>query len=335
MNHAMRSRGLRPDFLPCPTLVIPNSVILSEVALREEQSDAVERSLAAPQTSGESISLPVIATVIGIPFDFAVGYGYNGGVLCGKFMPNAPLRLVVMMFLSVPFVQGQNDSNRPYDSVLAQSIAEGKDAGTVGHLLQLGADPNSKTSEGVPVLIEAMHMTDRFLMGKRGNPDLEITTLLLDHGADPNALNKTWQTPLMAAAFSGNEKLVKVLLDHKANVNIGSKGGTTALIYARTMPVIKLLLAAGAAINDREIDGKTALYYATQRGDADGVNALLEAGANVNAKDDKGMTALSLARLRLCCSGPFADEHLREMDQKQSQDVIKILVTAGAVASDR
>jgi hypothetical protein len=79
-------------------------------------------------------------------------------------MPNAPLRLVVVMCLSVPFVQGQNDSNRPYDSVLAHSVAEGKDVGTVGHLLQLGADPNSKTSEGVPVLIEAMHMTDRFLM---------------------------------------------------------------------------------------------------------------------------------------------------------------------------
>jgi len=42
-------------------------------------------------------------------------------------------------------------------------------------------------------------------------PNIQITTLLLDHGADTNAVNKDWQTPLMAAAFLGDEKLVRLM----------------------------------------------------------------------------------------------------------------------------
>jgi ankyrin repeat protein len=239
-------------------------------------------------------------------------------------------RIVLILLLSVS-VQGQsNDSKTSDDSSLVRSVAEGEDAAIVGHLLHLGANPNSKNSDGFPILIDAMHMGVQGLMGKRGEPSLEIVTLLLDHGADPNALNRAWQTPLMAAAFAGDEELVKALLGHKANVNVGSEFGMTALMYARGVPVIKLLLAAGATVNDKEIKGKTALHWAASQGDADGVKLLIEAGATVNAKDDKGVTPLALAKQRLCCSGPFADDHTREAQQKRSQDVIEVLVAAGA-----
>jgi hypothetical protein len=150
---------------------------------------------------------------------------------------------------------------------------------------------------------------------------------------DPNAMNEAWQTPLMAAAHNADEKLVKDLIARKANVNVGSKFGMTALMYARGVRVVKLLLAAGAAVNDKDISGKTALYYATASNDPDAVKAMIEAGADVNAKDDKERTALGLAKLNLCCSGPFADEHLREAYRARSQAVIDILLAAGAVAS--
>ncbi len=81
---------------------------------------------------------------------------------------------------------------------------------------------------------------------------------------DPNAMNEAWQTPLMAAAFNSDEKLVKDLIERKANVNVGSRFGMTALMYARGLPVVKLLLNAGASVNDKDITGKTALYWATQ-----------------------------------------------------------------------
>jgi ankyrin repeat protein len=70
-----------------------------------------------------------------------------------------------------------------------------------------------------------------------------------------NAMNEGWQTALMAAAFDSDEKLVKDLIERKANVNVGSRFGKTALMYARGLPVLKLLLGAGASVNDKDITG--------------------------------------------------------------------------------
>jgi hypothetical protein len=145
---------------------------------------------------------------------------------------------------------------------------------------------------------------------------------------DPNAMNEAWQTPLMAAAFNSDEKLVKDLIERKANVNVGSRFGMTALMYARGLPVVKLLLNAGASVNDKDITGKTALYWATQRADPEVARALIEAGASVNAKDDKGMSALHLAKLEL--GRNFADQGLRDANQTRVQKVIDLLVVSGA-----
>ena len=55
------------------------------------------------------------------------------------------------------------------------------------------------------------------------------------------------------------------------------------------------LLRRGAAVNARDIEGRTALMFAVINGHADTVKALLEHGADVNAKADDGGTALMLA----------------------------------------
>ncbi len=227
-----------------------------------------------------------------------------------------------------------DNRKKPDDFSFAAIVSERKDAAMVERLLQLGANPNAKTQDGIPALVAAMHMGDQTLMPVTGfDPSVEFATLLLDHGANPDALNKNWQTPLMAAACFGDEELVKLFIDHKANVNIGNKFGMTALMYARSFAKVRMLIAAGASVNDKEISGKTALYYATARNDPDAVKAEVEAGADVNAKDNKGMTALGLAKLNLCCSGPFPDEHLREAQRARSQAIIDILLAAGAVTS--
>ena len=224
-----------------------------------------------------------------------------------------------------------DDHDKPEDFSFAAIVAERKDADMVEHLLQLGANPNAKTREGIPALVAAMHMADSSLIGNGIDPNIDITTLLIDHGADPNALNKNWQTPLMAAAFLGDEKLVNLFVKHKANVNIGNKFGMTALMYARGAAALRLLIAAGASINDRNITGETALYYATQRANPDEVMALIEAGASVNAKNDKNMSPLHLAQLELASDrfskrGLGPDEHERRV-----QSVIDLLLAAGAL----
>ena len=127
--------------------------------------------------------------------------------------------------------------------LLRPSLLEHKDAAMVERLLRLGANPNAKTQDGIPALIAAMHMGDQSLMPATGfDPNVEITTLLLDHGASPEALNKNWQTPLMAAACFGDEKLIELFIDHKANVNIGNRFGMTALMYASVVSPKRLEL---------------------------------------------------------------------------------------------
>lgn len=223
-----------------------------------------------------------------------------------------------------------DDHDKPDDLSFAAIVAQRTDANMVEHLLQLGANPNAKTKEGMPALVEAMHMAESSLIGNGIDPNIQITTLLLDHGADTNALNKDWQTPLMAAAFLGDERLMTLFLDHKANVNIGNRSGMTALMYARGLTALKLLIAAGASVNDKNITGETALYYATQRADPDAVRALIEAGADVNAKDDKGLSPLHLAQLELA-SDNFVNDRRADERKDRVQRVVDLLVGAGAL----
>src|SRR5258708_21119200 len=73
---------------------------------------------------------------------------------------------------------------------------------------------------------------------------------LLKSGADPNERGLQGETPLMLASRNGNTESIRVLLDHKVDVNAKEKlRGTTALMWAveQAHPAaVKLLIAHGA-----------------------------------------------------------------------------------------
>jgi ankyrin repeat protein len=142
-------------------------------------------------------------------------------------------------------------------------------------------------------------------------------------------MNQAWQTPLMAAASKGDERAVKDFIARKANVNAASEYGMTALMYAQGLPVVRLLLGAGASVREKDVTGKTALHYGVQRADPGVVRALIRAGANVNAQDNKGMSPLQVAKLELH-SENFSDKSLRDAYASRVQRVIKLLVKSGA-----
>ena len=62
--------------------------------------------------------------------------------------------------------------------------------------------------------------------------------------------------------------------------------------------IVRLLLAAGAPLNSRDDDGKTALIYASSFGSPETVDVLLAAGAEVNSRSKYGVTALHVASKR-------------------------------------
>ena len=70
---------------------------------------------------------------------------------------------------------------------------------------------------------------------------------LLDHGADANfCRDADDDPPLYHQVQAGNTEQAAVLLQNGANANYANEFGNTILHFARTAPLVKLLLAHGA-----------------------------------------------------------------------------------------
>ena len=124
----------------------------------------------------------------------------------------------------------------------------------------------------------------------------ESIRALLAAGADVHVASKDGSTALMLAALYGESaESVRLLLEAGAKANAKSRSGVTALMHAAGNPdKTRLLLAAGADPNAADKDGETALMRAADS-DAEAVRRLLAAGAAVNAADAQGESALMRA----------------------------------------
>jgi ankyrin repeat protein len=102
-----------------------------------------------------------------------------------------------------------------------------------------------------------------------GSP--EATEFLLNEGADPNARSKNAldNNPLHACcAISHNTHIAKLLLDKGADVNAVQHGGFTALhsvAFSGDLPLVRLLLDSGAKLDPKTDDGQTALDLAREK----------------------------------------------------------------------
>jgi ankyrin repeat protein len=158
------------------------------------------------------------------------------------------------------------------------------DAKKVKLLLQKGGRADAKTVEGrTPLYVAAMLPA--------GAPSVK---LLLEVGADVEAQTVLGATALFPAATTSAE-ITKLLLEHGANPNARAKSGATPILMTRGADVIGLLLAGGAEARAQSKAGETALMEAAIRGDVAGAKLLLDKGAEVNAADHRGFTALLLA----------------------------------------
>src|SRR5438046_8176838 len=92
----------------------------------------------------------------------------------------------------------------------------------------------------------------------------------LEHNADVNKGDKGGGTALHWAAGNGHEAVVRLLLEHNADVNITSyKNGRTALHLGALNgheAVVQLLLEHNADINICDTYGVTALHLEAGRG---------------------------------------------------------------------
>ena len=194
----------------------------------------------------------------------------------------------------------------------------------VARLLRAGADPNAALRSGETPLMTAAR-----------TGDAEVVSLLLADGAEVNASTGEGphgeQTALMWAVAQQHPAVVEALLGNGADVHARStiynetvkttrdtandgtacvpreecytidvqQGGFTPLLFAMRVGDLasaKLLLAAGADVNDRTPRGTSALVVAAHSGHGELAAFLLEEGADPNAADS-GYAALHAAIL--------------------------------------
>jgi hypothetical protein len=204
---------------------------------------------------------------------------------------------------------------------------------TVRALIQAGADINIRDNRldnpflyaGAEGLLEILRLTidakaDTKLTNRFGGTALipaaerghvEVANELLTRtDVDVNHVNNLGWTALLEAIVLSNggerhQRIVQLLVDHGANINIPDKDGVTPLKHAQTRgfkEIERILLkavASAAGAGDaaaKERDAK--LIAAAKRGDAAAVKELLTQGASVHARDDKGVTALIAAAYR-------------------------------------
>jgi ankyrin repeat protein len=133
-----------------------------------------------------------------------------------------------------------------------------------------------------------------------GDGDGKLVELLISYGADATPSRPCiGDTPLLEAISHSKWDVVSILLDHGADPNATEGSESAPLVFAASegnADAVSRLLAHGARINEKDGSGDTALIAASQEGHKDVVRLLLDNGADVAVKDHNGATALAVAR---------------------------------------
>jgi len=209
---------------------------------------------------------------------------------------------------------------------------------TARWLIDRGANVNAVDWYGETSLWAAVDLRDLDITGPhQGNgvdrqAALELIQTLLSRGANPDARTKeyppqrrwitrlgslswvdfTGQTPFLRAALAGDVEVMRLLLDHHADPNIGTYNGTTPLMAAagvnwtvaqtydegpeKLLEAVKLASSLGNDVNAVNSMGLTALHGAANRGSNDIIRFLVEKGARLDATDKQGRTAMTWAQ---------------------------------------
>lgn len=143
----------------------------------------------------------------------------------------------------------------------------------------------------------------------------KIVTVLLDHGADVNIVNKRGYTPLLLAVMNRyddrrhlynyyNPLYLDSCERERFRVERSTWEDLEAVYPERGESIVMQLLDYGANINARASDGKTALHIAAISSGKDGnaglLEILLQNGTDIAAIDSEGATALHYAAGSAC-----------------------------------
>ena len=204
----------------------------------------------------------------------------------------------------------------------------------IKRLIKVGANVNAKTKYGNTPLHLANH---QYIF----SISIELSKLLIDSGADVGAKNNDGGTPLNLAVQVENIELAKLLIYRGANCR---NGYLRWAILMGNEDLVEYLISARADVNCRDCTGETPLHTAIRRSrngttEIEVAKLLIASGANVRAKDVDGWTALhfvkniELAKLLICAGADVnakSNSGITPLHFVNSIDLAKLLISAGA-----
>jgi ankyrin repeat protein len=148
-------------------------------------------------------------------------------------------------------------------------------------------------------------------------------------------------TPLMRAARAGDTAAMRMLLDKGADPKLTTKDGNTAFMFAagvgyrdkntrgsepNALEAVKMLLANGIDVRQKNSRDETALHGAADRGADTIVQFLVDRGAELNVKSKQGFTPLDVAMgksslLQLPVPKPSTVALLKKLGALEAKDI--------------
>lgn len=129
--------------------------------------------------------------------------------------------------------------------------------------------------------------------------DIQTAQLLIEHGADPNAVDDRLDTPWLATGATGSVAMLEILLPAGPDMSIKNRYGGIAVIPASErghVEYVRRVVRTGIDVNHVNDLGWTALLEAVILGDGSAAyqeiaSILLDAGAVRELADRDGVTA--------------------------------------------
>ena len=176
----------------------------------------------------------------------------------------------ILIILGISYYNVKTDPDYKIVNVLKEAIAKG-DLSTVRKIIE--KDNKFLTFDNIPALDEAAF-----------HCQAEIVDYLINKGADVNFKSGRHNSTALhvAACRCDNEKIIKLLIDQGAEINIGTDQSETPLMCAAengNLAVIQVLIDKGANINAISGIYGTALDYAYEKKQIKAVKLLEKNGA--------------------------------------------------------
>lgn len=244
--------------------------------------------------------------------------------------------------------------NHKNNGTLLWNAVDAQDRALVEALIENGADINSVSDSGVPVLHLALQhgVNQYYEAGSSTQPSkssnfYELVYFLIEKGADVNIRDMDQRTCLdyLTSNTPANRDMLQFVIEHGFDVRARCSDEMTYLMVSvlrQNVWLCQYLISKGIELNATDIKGRTALHYTCMREILSKnqnifMKILTEAGIDVNVVDKENLSAIQLAASNHC---PVIVEYLASIDsvpistKASAYDILGALISTRSNAYD-